>query len=123
MGSSPIAQSYRVYAARQGLHEPDSRMEVVQYVRSRFPADRFVVIATERMAAHFIDYRIVMHAAGIALEEPTATGRLMILDRSDGWDPMIKAGQAERYVARALAEGYTVVHQRGPVIVLVKDSP
>ncbi len=123
MGSTPLAQSYRVYAAQQAFHEPDPRMEVVEFVRSRFPADRFVVIATERMAAHFIEYRIVMHAAGAESEVPTTTARLMILDRSDGWDPMIRSGQTGRYIAGALADGYTVAHERGPVIVLVKASP
>ena len=122
MGFTPMAQSYRVYAANSKLHVPDGRMALVEQVRSRFPPDGYTVIATERMAAHFIDYRMVLPTPDVHIEDTMSSPHLLVFDRSDGWDRINTRNQTEDYLRRALEVGYAVVYEDGPVMVLANNT-
>jgi hypothetical protein len=97
-------------------------MDAVDHVRTHFAPSDYVVIATERMAAHFIDYRMVLPAPDVRLEEFASLRTLLILDRSDRWDKINLLQQADQYLARARQAGYSVVHDDGAVVVLSNEA-
>ncbi len=78
-GFSPISKSYEVYANDAFLQRPDPRMEIVQRLRGEIQTDR-TVLATERLAAHFTDYRRIYTGRRMRPAD------LVIIDRADAWD-------------------------------------
>lgn len=81
-GFSPIAKYYHVYDANEFLGQPDPRLAVIEKLRREIPRDRDI-LASERAAAHFSDYR--------RLYTGKRDGALdavdyVIVDRSDRWD-------------------------------------
>jgi hypothetical protein len=116
-GNTPLAVSYHV-ASRRSTASHDVRADVVAHVRSMYSRGETVVTATQRMAAHFIDYRMVYTVGDV---DPTPLGperHVLIIDRSDRWDPTIQSGEAEAVVGSALAAGFAPALEAGPVIVL-----
>ena len=122
MGSSPFAQSQRVYAANRFLQNPDARIAVVDWVHARFPQEGTTVIATERMAAHFTDYRMVHPAPGVRLADTTDSPHVLIIDRSDLWDKIGMEHTTDETLAQAASAGFVVVREYGPVLVLANDQ-
>ena len=118
MGSSPISQAQRVYAAEPRLQAPDSRLAAVDYVRAHFPRETTTIIATERMAAHFTDYRMVRPAPEVRLADTTPSAHVLIVDRSDHWDKIVMEKQTGVFLAQARTAGYTPIHTEGPVVIL-----
>ena len=121
-GLSPLTRSYQFAAQQRALHDRDPRTVAVDYVRKHFPPERTAVIATERMAAHFTDYRTVRPARDADWPRPTQTPHVLVVDRSDGWDPMIRSGRVEALLKRARAAGFTPVHEEGSVLVLARGA-
>ena len=118
MGSSPIAQTQRVYAADPHLQRPDPRMAAVEYVRVHFPPASTAVTATERMAAHFTDYRTVYPLSKVRLADTISSAHVLVIDRSDAWDRIVRDKQLEMFLADARNAGYSLHHTEGPVLIL-----
>ncbi len=126
LGASPITQSWRVHAATVLFDQPDPRMPVVEEIRTRFSPEGYMVIATERMAAHFTDYRIVQPAGrDIRFDSLPAARFLIVFDHSDAWSPLNNPAtpvedRGDAWLNRARAAGFTPVLRRGAIEVLVK---
>ncbi len=118
LGHGPLTQSQRIYAAYPSLNKPDPRLGAVNYVRTNFALDRFTVIATERMAAHFTDYRMVYPAPGVRFSDTTTAPYVLVFDRSDRWDEIVMKDQAKAFLDRARRAGFVPVHKHGPVLIL-----
>jgi uncharacterized membrane protein len=91
-GFSPISKPYEVYANVEFLHLPDSRMDVVRRLRSEFSTDH-TVLATERLAAHFTDYKRIYTGRR---ERPAD---IVVIDRADTWDTSDLPGRSDAYAA------------------------
>jgi|GEM_PF-1883651 len=122
MGSSPLAQSQRVYAANEMLRKPDPRLPVLAWARQHFSPAKTTIVATERMAAHFTDYRMVHPAPRARLGEMTRTPCVLIIDRSDGWDNIVMEHKIDQTVAQAQEAGFALVHEYGPVLVFANEA-
>ncbi len=78
-GFSPLSKSYELYARDTFLQNPDPRLAFVDRLRREIPRDR-TILATERIAAHFTDYKRLYTGRRIRPAD------FVIIDRSDGWD-------------------------------------
>ncbi|MEK7757499.1 MAG: hypothetical protein AAB385_09855, partial [Planctomycetota bacterium] len=78
-GFSPVSRSYSAYANDPFLQAPDARLPVIRHLRSEIPLER-TILATERMAAHFTDYRRLYTGRRVMLAD------FVVIDRSDRWD-------------------------------------
>jgi hypothetical protein len=76
---SPLAKPYEVYASVPALHLPDPRLETVRRLRNEIPRSS-TIVATERLAAHFTDYKRIY--TGVRLKPAD----VVIIDRADTWD-------------------------------------
>lgn len=122
MGSSPMAQADRLYQADPKLSLPDSRLDVVYWVRQRFAPETVEVLATERMAAHFMDYRMVYPAATAGLGVTEARPTVLIVDRGDAWDKILVEGYLEQFLGEAEAAGFRPIHEAGDVVVMERGT-
>jgi len=117
LGHSPFSQSQRVYAAYPQLQIRDARMDAVDYVKDTFPVGQYTVIATERMAAHFTQYRMVHPAPNATLADTRSTPHVLIVDYSDNWDEIVMYGNTDAFLRRAYDAGYRITCEMGPVAV------
>jgi len=78
-GFSPVSRSYAAYANDPFLQAPDTRRPVIQRLRSEIPRER-TILATERVAAHFTDYRRLYTGRRVKPAD------YVVIDRSDRWD-------------------------------------
>lgn len=111
-GFSPISKAYAPYAAATFLHEPDPRTATVARLRADLSRDR-TIHATERLAAHFTDYKR-LYTGG-----QTRPVDFVLIDRSDTWDTTGLPQSAERFADdvdyRLYGEfGSIVVFERRP---------
>ncbi|MFQ5462527.1 MAG: DUF2079 domain-containing protein [Phycisphaerae bacterium] len=106
-GFSPLAKSFEVYATTRALREPDPRMETVRRLRAQIPKAK-TLLATERLAAHFTDYRR-LYTGG-----RTKAADFVILDLSDRWDQTGLAGRAEHFRRDPAYRAYL---REGPIVV------
>lgn len=114
-GFSPLSKSFEVFAADANLQKPDPRLEIVQRLRGEIPRD-WTILATERLAAHFTDYKRLY------------TGRrwrethCVVIDRSDTWDTSGLAGRVDEFTRNG---NYRVQSEIGSIIVFVRalDAP
>jgi len=104
-GFSPLAQAHRQYAADPVLQAPDPRLAVVEHLRARLPK-HLTIVASERLAAHFTDYRRVQSLSRIAQAPPPDGWDLAVLDRRDTWDPVMRQVGADAVGAQLIAVGY-----------------
>jgi len=86
LGYSPITRAYALQRQSGALAAEDPRLAVVRHLRESIPHNR-TILATERLAAHFTDYRAVY--AGHA-PHPTD---VVLIDTRDTWDT---SGLAQR---------------------------
>jgi uncharacterized membrane protein len=78
-GFSPISKAYDLYYHNDQLQTPDPRLAVVRHLRDELPQSS-TILATERLAAHFTDYRRLYTGKRIRATD------YVILDRADTWD-------------------------------------
>ncbi len=122
MGSSPFAQSQRIYATSQRLNNLDPRMPIIDRGKKEFPTAQTTIIATERMAAHFTDYRMVLPAPLTILADTVSSPHVLILDLSDGWDKIGLEQSFDQKLKQASDAGYTLIHEYGPVLILANEA-
>ncbi|MCO6436266.1 MAG: DUF2079 domain-containing protein [Phycisphaerae bacterium] len=122
MGISPASQAQRIYEADSRLNSRDPRLDAVEWVRETFPDDQYGVIATERMAAHFTDYRMVWPAPRARLGAMPIP-YVVVLDRSDRWDKIVMEGETELFLHEAEVAGFHPVKVVGSVVVLAPSHP
>ena len=79
-GFSPISKSFELNAHDAFLRNPDPRLPFVEQLREQIPRDR-TILATERVAAHFTDYRRLYTGRRV---RPAG---FVVIDRGDQWDP------------------------------------
>jgi len=111
-GFSPIAKPYEVYASASVLHTPDPRLATVEMLREQFDKQH-TVLATERLAAHFTDYRRLYTGKRA---EPAD---LILIDESDHWDQTGLAQNAPRYLND---DRYTFYGVFGSIAVFTRVS-
>jgi uncharacterized membrane protein len=78
-GFSPVSRAYAVYVSDPFLQAPDARLPIVRHLRSEIPLDR-TILATERLAAHFTDYRRLYTGRRVRSAD------FIVIDRADRWD-------------------------------------
>ncbi|MEK6798817.1 MAG: DUF2079 domain-containing protein [Planctomycetota bacterium] len=105
-GFSPLSKSYEVYRADQTLQRPDPRLAFVEKLRAELPRTN-AILATERVAAHFTDYRRLYTG------KRPLPANYVIIDRGDRWDPSDLPSRGDEFAAdpayRVLAESGSVV--------------
>ncbi len=114
-GFSPISKAYAPYAAATFLHEPDLRMATVDRLRADLSRDH-TIHATERLAAHFTDYKR-LYTGG-----QTRPVDFVLIDRSDTWDTSGLPQAAGRFADDA---DYRLYGEFGSIIVFERnpDAP
>jgi len=114
-GFSPLSKSYEVYASDSFLQNPDPRLAFTRRMRNEIPLTR-TILATERLAAHFTDYRRLYTGRRFRQAD------FVILDRSDGWD---SSGLPARWQEFAADANYQKYAENGPIIVFERraDAP
>lgn len=122
MGSSPFSQFQRYNTASSFLQTPDPRMAAVDFVRQSFSPEETIVIATERMAAHFIDYRMVHPLLSTRLSDTTDAPHILVIDRSDQWDNIVRVRAVDQTLSQAVEAGYAVIREIGPVLVMANKQ-
>lgn len=120
---SPFSQAGRMAAADPRMAAEDPRMSMVRGVRNSFAADDVVVIATERMAAHFTDFKMVYSAHDIDPARFADRPTLIVADRSDGWDELVRTSRLDQYLGQAAAAGWRVVLDADPIVILATQPP
>lgn len=121
MGVSPLTKAYQLCSQQSPLQNDDPRAVAVAYVRAHFPPEQTTVMATERLAAHFTDYRMIR---SIGAENLTGrrTPNVLVVDRNDGWCPTVRSGRLEALLTHARAADFTVVHEQGSVLVFARTD-
>jgi hypothetical protein len=121
MGWSPMTQPRRFSEAATNLAAPDPRSQVVEALRRDYPRERFVVIATERMAAHFIDYRSVLSLSSASLNADYGGPALLVFDSTDRWDRKLAQAGTDGIFNTALEAGFRPLAESGPVLIWGRD--
>lgn len=79
LGYSPITRTFALQQQSRTMAAEDPRLAVVRELRAAIPRDR-TILATERLAAHFTDYRALYAGAS---PHPTD---VVLVDTRDTWD-------------------------------------
>jgi hypothetical protein len=111
-GFSPLSKSYEIYARDAFLQKPDPRLEIVNQLRKGIPCNR-TVLATERMAAHFIDYKRLYTGRRVRMAD------FIFLDRSDQWDTSGLPNRAQEFATNG---EYEVFAEHGPIIGFARKA-
>lgn len=122
LGMSPLSKLQRLHHYSPTLTVRDPRLDIVAAIRDRFDPSQYAVIATERMAAHFMDYQMVMRVRWIDPSALRDSPILLVFDRSDGWDDVVSQRRSEEFLSQARAAGFEPVFEDGTVAVLVRDT-
>lgn len=112
-GYSPLSKAYEEYARAAFLQSPDPRLDFIDRLRREIPRDR-TVLATERLAAHFTDYRRLYTGRRVRMAD------YLILDRSDAWDA---SGLPQRVSEFAANRDYELYAEQGSVVVFRRRTP
>ncbi len=110
-GYSPISKAYEPYAANAAMHQPDPRLETVQRLRADVSTER-TILATERLAAHFTDYKRLYTGRRIRLAD------YVLIDRADTWDT---SGLPQRASEFADRPDYHLYGEFGSIVVFQRD--
>ena len=92
-------------------------------MHDNFPAETTTITATERMAAHFCRYRAVFPAAALLAKGATPQTDLLLMDRSDGWDPLVRAGNLDGVIDAARATTHVSLLESGPIVLMQRRAP
>ncbi len=109
-GFSPLSKAYEVYARDPFLQNPDPRLTFVDRLRNEIPRDR-TILATERVAAHFTDYKRLYTGRRPRMAD------FIILDRSDQWDI---SGLPQRGPEFAASGEYDVYGEQVAIVVFAR---
>jgi uncharacterized membrane protein len=118
LGFSPLAQSYRLFESDPAMQRDDPRMAIVDEIKRGFSPKETVVLATERMAAHFTNFRMVYPASRTHIRPHNDATTLMILDRGDGWDKTVRSGEFDKLLDAARESGFQMVLRRETITIL-----
>ncbi len=111
-GFSPISKSYEPYTAATFLHRPDPRLETVKRLRADIAKDR-TILATERLAAHFTDYKRLYTGRRIRSAD------FVVIDRADTWDT---SGLPQKTVQFVTDPEYMPYGEFGSIMVFGRRS-
>lgn len=114
-GFSPMSKSYEVYARAEFLHRRDPRFDTVLQLRSEIPRNK-TILATERLAAHFIDYHRLY--TGQRMQQAD----FVIIDQADHWD---RSGLPQKIKLFHRDKNYQTYGEFGSIIVFQRkhDAP
>ncbi|MFH1110762.1 MAG: DUF2079 domain-containing protein [Planctomycetota bacterium] len=114
-GFSPVSRFYTAHANDPFLQSPDARLPVVQRLRAEIPLNR-TVLATERLGAHFTDYRRLYTGRRIRPAD------FVVIDRSDQWDT---SGLPARWTQFQSDPQYRLFEEDDSIIVFERrpDAP
>ena len=118
MGVSPWARSYALVAGQRSAAGADPRQAAVDWVRTRFAPAQTTVLATERLAAHFFDYRHVEPLGDDLAVRLASAPQVLVIDRSDRWDRLVASERIEAFLAAARQAGYSPAYEAGAVAIL-----
>ncbi len=111
-GFSPIAKPYEPIAGAAFLHAPDPRMQTVHQLRLEIDKDS-TILASERLAAHFTDYKRIYTGGRIREAD------YVIIDRRDRWDTSSLVGRVAHF---ANDPNYRLYGEYGSIIVFVRSE-
>jgi uncharacterized membrane protein len=112
---SPIAKAFEPYAADTFMHIPDPKLEVVRRIRDAIPRDRSI-LATERLAAHFTDYRRLYTAGRNGAID---AAHFILLDAADSWDTSQLPKQANRFVEDPC---FDLVNRESSIFIFARNA-
>jgi hypothetical protein len=125
LGFSPLAQAGRLAVLPDSPPADDPRVQAVAWVRANAKPGEYEVIATERLAAHFTDYRTV-HALGSGgLATAGDRPAVLIVDAADRWDRLVAGHELGEILKQARDAGFAVVGDwgEGRVSVWLRPAP
>lgn len=114
-GFSPLSKAYEPYARDAFLQNPDARLAFVEKLRGQIPRDK-TILASERLAAHFTDYKRVYTGGRIRPAD------YIIIDLTDQWDT---SGLRDKAAEWANSGEYEQLASERPIVVLARkpDAP
>ncbi len=107
-GFSPLSKSFDAFACDAALQTEDPRLQTVDTLRELIPRDQSV-LASERLAAHFTDYRRIYTGLRAQFAD------WIIIDRGDLWDG---SGLPARSGELAADPAFETFGEYGSIIVL-----
>jgi uncharacterized membrane protein len=113
LGYSPFAQAGRIAALPDAPAADDARVQAIAFVHAQFSASAYEILATERIAAHFIDYRHVEPVAGGGLAFAADRPALLVVDRADAWDRTVAESRVDALIAEAEQAGFVLAADFG----------
>jgi len=111
-GFSPFAKAHEVHCGSEFLQTPDPRMTLIHKLRREIPRNR-TILATERVAAHFWDYRRLYTGRRVRPVD------YVLIDTSDDWDTSGLPGRLDEFLAHPHYERFSDL---GPLNVLKRRS-
>jgi len=111
-GFSPLTKSYELYADNEAMHRSDPHMQTVERIRVAFGKDK-AILATERLAAHFTDYKRVYTGS-----RPMPAD-VVVIDREDRWDKTDLPTAAQAFLAD---RRYDLFGEFGSIIVFTRAA-
>jgi len=109
---SPLSNGYRPYAFTPQLHQPDPRLAVVRTLREQIPRQS-TILATERLAAHFTDYRHIYTGRRVQPAD------VVVIDRGDRWD---RSGLPQQVSRFAEDTDYRCAGEYGSIVVFIRQK-
>jgi len=122
MADSPLGKARYERLARTVPGRTNELRAAVDFVRGHYPASGATVLATQRLAAHFTDYRMVFPAQNAAADDPRRTPDVCVIDRRDLWDEVGHNGGLEDLIAGMRARGFETTYDRDGVVVLARAA-
>ena len=120
LGFSPLSQSYRLVRAVGMWSEPDPRTVAVEFVHDRYPPESSSVYATQRAAAHFLDYRAIAPLTDIVAADAPWSADVIVIDERDTWDGLIGGGWLPEVLEKTTAGGYREVYAAASMHVFAR---
>ncbi|RMF81202.1 MAG: DUF2079 domain-containing protein [Planctomycetota bacterium] len=117
LGFSPFSQSYRLVRTLGLWRDADPRMAAIEFVRQHYSPRQTSVLATQRAAAHFLDYRAIAPLSDESLRAPL-TADVIVVDEADEWDPIVSGGRLELLLSTAARAGFRSIYAAGTLQVL-----
>ncbi len=117
-GLSPLTHA----GQRSSIALADHRLNAVSFVKSNFSPYKTTIGASDRLAAHFWDYRGLSTLARVAGGKPPIWPDVMVIDPQDQWDPVIQIGGLDSLLSQARAADFVLIHRQGEVMVLLRSN-
>lgn len=116
---SPLAKALQDRQARASIagERPAQLQHVVDYVREHFPPRQTTIVATQRLAAHFTDYRMIFPATHADANDPLRLPTIYVVDKKDVWDEVVGGDKLAAFLKQIATDGYVPILEQHDVTI------